>query len=187
MTTLKQTQNLHPSQHVANSDKKKSSMLWPRLPRDCVISLSHGALAILESIATSWQTWRPKKGQLWSRKKVIIMTQQKRQYGRRLRNPLLPTSVYVEGGGKVSHKLQSQQLSRKDQVSISRLRSGHHPDLKYWLHEIGRALDTVCRKCGMGKETVEHIMGECPRIHHPAAHLPEPFLNATNPRKALEL
>ena len=34
---------------------------------------------------------------------------------------------------------------------MSRLGSGHHPDLKYWLHKIGRALDIVCWKCGMGR------------------------------------
>ena len=50
-----------------------------------------GALDILISAATSLQTWLPKNGQLWSRKETtIIMTQRKRQYGMRLRNPLLP-------------------------------------------------------------------------------------------------
>ena len=44
--------------------------------------------------------------------------------------------IYGEGGEKVNRKLESLQLSRKDQVSISILRSGHHPDLKYWLHKI---------------------------------------------------
>ena len=57
---------------------------------------------------------------------------------------------------------------RTKSPSISRLKSDHHPDQKYWLHKIGRVLDTVCRKCGMGKETVEHTMGECPRFHQPS-------------------
>ena len=30
-------------------------------------------------------------------------------------------------------------------------------DLKYWLHKIGKVLDTVCRKCGIGAETVEQV------------------------------
>ena len=34
-------------------------------------------------------------------------------------------------GERVNHKLESLQLSWKDQVSISRLRSGHQPGLKY--------------------------------------------------------
>ena len=75
----------------------------------------------------------------------------------------------------------------KDLVSISRLRSGHHPDLKYWLHKIGRVLDTVCWKCGMGEETVENLMGEYPRNYNPAAQLQELYLLDTNPHKAMEL
>ena len=46
--------------------------------------------------------------------------------------------IYGERGEKVNHKLESLQLSRKDQVSISRLRIGHHPD--YWHHMIGLML-----------------------------------------------
>ena len=88
---------------------------------------------------------------------------------------------------KVDHMLESLQLSRKDHVSISILRSGLHPDMKYWLHKIGRALDTVCWKCGMGEETVEHVMGECHRIQHTRAQLPEPYLITTTPLKPLEL
>ena len=50
--------------------------------------------------------------------------------------------IYGERGEKVNHKLESLQLSMKDQVSISRLRSGQNSDHKYWLHKIGRALNT---------------------------------------------
>ena len=88
----------------------------------------------------------------------------------------------------MNHKLESLPLSRKDQVSFCILRSSHQPDKKYWLHNIGRALDTVCQKCGIGKETVEHAMEECPQtVHHPATQLPELYLIATNSHKALEL
>ena len=95
--------------------------------------------------------------------------------------------TYGKRGEKVNHKLESLQLSRKDQVSINRLRSGHHPKLKYWLHVIGRALDTVCLKCCIGEGTVVHVMGECPRIHHPTAKLSEPCLIEMNPLNTLEL
>ena len=40
----------------------------PCLPRESAISRSHGTLVILECAAMSRQTWRPKKGQLWSKK-----------------------------------------------------------------------------------------------------------------------
>ena len=70
--------------------------------------------------------------------------------------------IYGERGEKRNQKLENLQLSRKDQASISRMWSGHHPDLKLRRHRIGTALDIVCRKCGMGEETVEHVMGECP-------------------------
>ena len=38
--------------------------------------------------------------------------------------------IYGERGDKVNHKLERPLLSRKDQVSISRLRSDHHPYLR---------------------------------------------------------
>ena len=122
-------------------------------------------------------------------------------------------SICDERGEKFSHKMDCLQLSRKDQVSISRLRCGHHLDLKYWLHKIGRALNTVCRKFCMGEETVEHAMvdetvehameeetvehamgeetveqaiGECPQIQRHMTLLPEPYVITTNPFKSLE-
>ena len=58
--------------------------------------------------------------------------------------PERPRLPYGERGEKVNHTLESLQLSRKDQVSISRLRSCHQRSLNYWLHKTGRALDTVC-------------------------------------------
>ena len=38
---------------------------------------------------------------------------------------------------------------RKDYVTLGRLCSGHHPNLKYWLAKIRRATDIVCQKCGL--------------------------------------
>ena len=67
--------------------------------------------------------------------------------------------IYGERGGNENHKMENLQMSRQDQFSISRLRSDHHTDLKCWLHKIGRALDTVCRKICMREDTVEHVMG----------------------------
>ena len=86
--------------------------------------------------------------------------------------------TYSDRGEKANHKLESLKLSRKDQDSISRLRNGHHPDQICWLHNMSMALDTVCRKCGMWEETVEHPTGECPRIRHQTTLLPETYLIA---------
>ena len=57
---------------------------------------------------------------------------------------LLPTSVYGKEGEKVNLKLEIQQLSRKDQVSISRLRRSHEPEIL--APQVRQALGTVCRK-----------------------------------------
>ena len=95
--------------------------------------------------------------------------------------------IHDKRGEKVNHKLDSQQLSWKDQVFISKLKSGHHPGQKYWLHNIVRGHDTVSWKHAMLEETVEKIMGECPQSHHHANQLPKSYQIATNPLKALEL
>ena len=57
--------------------------------------------------------------------------------------------IYGERDERVNHKLDNLLLSRRNQVSISRLRSDHRPDLIYWHYNIGIVLGTVCRKCGM--------------------------------------
>ena len=64
--------------------------------------------------------------------------------------------TYGEGSEKISHKLEGLQLSRKGKVSVRRQRRVHHPNLKYWLYKIGRALDTIRQQCGMWEETVEY-------------------------------
>ena len=75
-------------------------------------------------------------------------------------------AVSGERGEKVNQLLE-KELTRKEQVTLNRLRCGHHMDLKYWLFKIGRVPDLICRKCGLGEETIEHVITECPRIHRP--------------------
>ena len=48
--------------------------------------------------------------------------------------------VYGMKGEKLARRKESR-LSRKEQTTMGRLRSGHHPEIKYWLHKIGRAVD----------------------------------------------
>ena len=36
----------------------------------------------------------------------------------------------------------------------------------YWLHKIGRTAYTICINCGVGEETGEHVVYDCPWIHH---------------------
>ena len=48
---------------------------------------------------------------------------------------------------------------------MGHLRSGLHPGLTYWLHKIVCAVDTICRKCRVGKETAKHVY-DCPLVHH---------------------
>ena len=69
--------------------------------------------------------------------------------------------VYGMTGEKLDLREESK-LSRKEQMTMVRLISGHHQELKYWLHKIGRTVDTVCGKCGIGEETSEHVVYGCP-------------------------
>ena len=95
----------------------------------------------------------------------------------------LTQRIYGDRGSKVSKK--EGQLGRKDQVTLGRLRSGHHPEVKYWLAKINRAVDTICRKCGLGDETAEHVIYKCLRIHRPPAEPPSPDTMALNPKLTL--
>ena len=53
--------------------------------------------------------------------------------------------------GETLDRIEELKLSRKEQTTMGLLRSGHNPELKYWLYKIGRAVDTVCWKCGIGE------------------------------------
>ncbi|XP_077589443.1 uncharacterized protein LOC144207684 [Stigmatopora nigra] len=76
--------------------------------------------------------------------------------------PLL-RAIYGERGEQLN-RVEERRLSRKDQVTVSRLRSGHHPDLRYWQNLINSEESTQCRGCEMGQETAEHVLLECPAV-----------------------
>ena len=60
--------------------------------------------------------------------------------------------------GCMARKEKSLTAEKNKKMTIGRLRSGHHPDLKYWLHKIQRAVDAISIKCGVGEEKTEHVV-----------------------------
>ena len=80
-----------------------------------------------------------------------------------------------------------EDLTRREQVTLSRLRSGHHTEIRYWRINIDDEIESECRTCGLAEETMEHIMEDCPTMRN---HYPEDWnlhKMTTNPRKALEI
>ena len=65
--------------------------------------------------------------------------------------------VYAMKGEKLDRREESK-LSWKEQTTRDCLRSGQHLKLKYWLYKIVRAVDSICRKCGIGEDTAEHVV-----------------------------
>ena len=53
------------------------------------------------------------------------------------------------------------KLGRQDVGRMVRLISGHN-NLNFFQHKIGLWRDPVCRFCGMGNETITHLIAECP-------------------------
>ena len=82
---------------------------------------------------------------------------------------------------------EESRLSMNEQMTMGRLISGHHLDLKYCLHKIGRAIDAICRKCGVEEETAEHVVYDWPRIHHPSHEPTTPDALAKDPQKELRI
>ena len=92
--------------------------------------------------------------------------------------------MYGMKGEKLDRREESQ-LSRKEQTTMGRLRNGHHPEVKYCLHKIGRAVDTICRKYGIGEVTAEHAVYDCPRFYHPQHEPTPPDTLVKDPHKVL--
>ena len=74
----------------------------------------------------------------------------------------LAREIYEPEGG--INKNNDTMLTREQQACISRIRSGHHPELQYWQHKIGTIENDSCRLCGMAPETTQHIYVECPSM-----------------------
>ena len=52
--------------------------------------------------------------------------------------------------------------SRKEEVALAQLRSGHSRLLAHYRHQIGQESSPDCPRCGLGPETLEHFLCECP-------------------------
>ena len=75
----------------------------------------------------------------------------------------LANKVYVNGPHR--RKPMDKELNREQQVTISRLRSGHHTQLNYWRKKTDLTSDDKCRLCGTAPETIQHIMEKCPGMN----------------------
>ena len=64
-------------------------------------------------------------------------------------------------------------LPRKIQITLSRLRSGHHPNLQAYKHRfnIQNTLSPTCQRCMQEPDTTEHLLLSCPTLtHHRTLH-----------------
>ena len=78
-------------------------------------------------------------------------------------------------------------LSRKQQLKISRLRFSRHPELRYWRQKTGKCETEQCRGCEEGPETFEHIMLNCPVPDDVRQKQPDWSDTSKNPNIALNL
>ena len=86
-----------------------------------------------------------------------------------------------------TRRTDDKHLSRKEQVNLSRLRSGHHPKLRHWRKKINEIEDGTCRLCGTDNETAEHVLVKCPGIRDT---IPQEWVLpnlVSDPKKALEI
>ena len=54
--------------------------------------------------------------------------------------------------------------NRKDAVLLARLRSGHHPGLRAWVHRVDPQVDPSCYICGDPNMDLSHWLVKCPGV-----------------------
>ena len=54
--------------------------------------------------------------------------------------------------------------SRKDDVLLSFLRSGHHPSLRQYLNRLDPSQDSICPNCRLEVQDLLHWLCECPAL-----------------------
>ena len=57
-----------------------------------------------------------------------------------------------------------QITNRRDDVLIARLRSGHHPSLKQYLHRLDPSQDPICLNCQEEEQDLVHWLRDCPAL-----------------------
>ena len=65
--------------------------------------------------------------------------------------------------GRVSRDVK-QITNKKDDVLIARLRSGHHPSLKQYLHRLDPSQDPICPNCLQEEQDLVHWLRDCPAL-----------------------
>src|ERR1700755_2865319 len=60
-------------------------------------------------------------------------------------------------------------LPRHSQISLARLRCGHHPNLQQYKHKfnINQTTSPTCTRCGAAPETEKHFLLHCPSNSRP--------------------
>ena len=86
---------------------------------------------------------------------------------RHLKDPTIehPLANKVYANGPDRRKPIDKALNRQQQLTISRLRSGHDTQLNYCRKKTDLTSDDKCRICGTAPETIQHIMEERPRMN----------------------
>ena len=57
-----------------------------------------------------------------------------------------------------------QITNRKYDVLVARLRSGHHPSLKQYLHRLDPSQDPTCPNCRQEEQDLVHWLRDCPAL-----------------------
>ena len=94
--------------------------------------------------------------------------------------------MYRGEGGRAKTP-NDEDLSRQEQVHLSRLRSGHHPKLRYWRAKIEEETELECRICGIGPETSIHVMTDCPGMKDTYPEDWKPHDLVKRPKQAIKI
>ena len=62
------------------------------------------------------------------------------------------------------HRDVKQITNRRDDVLIARLRSGHHPSLKQYLHRLDPSQVPICPNCQEEEQDLVHWLRDCPAL-----------------------